>query len=164
MPSSAATRALGLAASLGGIGTTAGAGAIVIGRGNDWYRRLDKPRWAIPGVAFAPAWSLIASAQAIGAWLAWRADDERDSLDVPAVSSYAAQLWLSLAWTLLFFGLKRPAYALVEISALWLAIVLTIREYARRHRFAAAWFLPSLAGVAYVAALNTAIWRRSRRD
>lgn len=161
MPSSQATRAIGLAGSLGGITTAAGSGAIIIGLGEDWYDDLDTPPWAIPATAMAPTWSLIAAAQAVGAWLLWKAEDNHDAVDVPALSSYAVQLWLSLAWMLLFFGLRRPAMALIEISVLWLATALTIVEFSRRHRLAALLALPSLAAVTYVWALNVSVWRRN---
>ena len=162
MPSSQTTRAIGLAGSLGGVATAAGSGAMIIGLGDQWDSELDTPRWALPGAAFAPAWSVVAASQAVGAWLLWRAEDSRDAVDVPALSSYAVQLWLSLAWMLLFFGLRRPALALIEICVLWLAITLTIAEFGRRHPLAAALVLPSLAAVSYVAVLNAAIWRRNR--
>jgi translocator protein len=162
MPSSQATRAIGLAGSLGGIATAAGSGAMIIGLGEDWYRRLDSPRWAMPPTAMAPTWSLVAASQAIGAWLLWKAEDNHDAVDVPALSSYAVQLWLSLAWMLLFFGLRKPAVALVEISVLWLATALTITEFSRRHRVAALLALPSIGAVTYVWALNVSIWRRNR--
>ena len=45
---------------------------------------------------------------------------------------------------------------------LWLAVALTIREFARRHRFAAALLLPYLAWVSYVAVVNLDVWRRNR--
>jgi tryptophan-rich sensory protein len=162
VPSSPAVRALGLTGSLGGITTTAGTGAVLIHAARPWYDALDKPRWASPTIAFAPAWSLVAASQAIGAWLAWRADDDRDALDVPAVSSYAVQLWLSLAWLLLFFGLRKPGIALLEAAVLWVALSMTVTEFARRHRIAAALMLPSLFAVSYLGALNFEIWRRNR--
>jgi tryptophan-rich sensory protein len=162
MPSSRSTRALGLAGSLGAISTTAGTGAVLISAGRPWYDALDKPRWSSPAMAFAPAWSIVAASQAVGAWLVWRAEDERDALDVPALSSYAAQLWLSLGWLLLFFGLRKPGLALINAAVLWLAIVLTAAEFARRHRVGALLVLPSLAAVSYLGAVNLAIWRRNR--
>lgn len=162
MPSSQTTRALGLAGSLGGVSTAAGSGAFLIAAGTDWYADLDKPRFAPPAKAFAPAWALVAASQAVGAWLVWRGDDDRDQIDVPALSSYAVQLWLSLAWLLLFFGLRRPALALITVCVLWVAITLTTAEFARRHRFAALLVLPSLAAVTYLGYLNQAIWRRNR--
>lgn len=162
MPSSRAARALGLTGSLGGITTTATTGAVLISVSRPWYDGLDKPRWASPTIAFAPAWSLVAASQAVGAWLAWRADDERDALDVPAVSSYAVQLWLSLAWLLLFFGLRKPGLALIEAVVLWVALAMTVAEFGRRHRIAAALMLPSLFAVSYLGMLNLSIWRRNR--
>ncbi|HVT21963.1 MAG TPA: TspO/MBR family protein [Mycobacteriales bacterium] len=162
MPSSPAIRALGLTGSLGGISTTAATGAVLINVSRKWYDGLDKPRWASPTIAFAPAWSVVAAAQAVGAWLAWRADDERDAVDVPAVSSYAVSVWLSLAWLLLFFGLRKTGWALIEAVVLWVALSFTIAEFARRHRLAAALMLPSLFAVSYLGMLNLAIWRRNR--
>jgi tryptophan-rich sensory protein len=162
MPSSQTTRVLGLAGSLGGVTTAAGTGAALIAAGNSWYAGLDKPRWSPPLAAFAPAWSLVAASQAVGAWLVWRDDDDRDAIDVPALSSYAAQLWLSIAWLLLFFGLRRPALAMVEVCVLWIAVALTVTEFGRRHRFAALLVVPSLGAVTYLAVLNTVIWRRNR--
>jgi tryptophan-rich sensory protein len=94
--------------------------------------------------------------------LVWRDDDDRDAIDVPALSSYAAQLWLSIAWLLLFFGLRRPALAMVEVCVLWIAVALTVTEFGRRHRFAALLVVPSLGAVTYLAVLNTVIWRRNR--
>jgi tryptophan-rich sensory protein len=162
VPSSPTARALGLTGSLGGVTTTAATGALLINISRKWYDGLDKPRWASPTIAFAPAWSLVAASQAVGAWLAWRADDERDAIDVPAVSSYAVSVWLSLAWLLLFFGLRKPGLALLEAIVLWVALSLTIAEFGRRHRIAAALMLPSLFAVTYLGMLNLAIWRRNR--
>jgi translocator protein len=161
MPSSETTRALGLAGSLGGVVTTAAAGSVVVSFGRDWYRDLDSPRLSPPAAAFAPAWAVVAASQAVGAWLLWRADDGRDALDVPALSSYAVQSWLSLAWLALFFGLRKPALAMIEIAVLWLATAITVVEFSRRHRGAALLVLPSFLAVTYVAVLNGAIWRRN---
>jgi translocator protein len=154
--------ALGLAASVGAVASVAAAGGLVTSRRLDWYGTLDKPPFTPPNAVFGPAWALLYANQAVAAWLVWRGDAARGRYDVPALSSYWAQLSLNLAWTLLFFGLRRPAWALVEIAALWLAVVVTIREFARRHRFAAALLLPYLAWVSYAAALNAGIWWRNR--
>jgi tryptophan-rich sensory protein len=162
MPSSSTTRAIGLAGSLGGVTTAASSGALIISHGDEWYRTLDRPRWAMPTIAMAPTWSVVAASQAVGAWLLWRAEDNRDALDVPALSSYAVQLWLSLAWMLLFFGLRKPAVAMVEIGVLWLATALTLAEFGRRHPLSALLVVPSMAAVSYLAILNAAIWRRNR--
>jgi tryptophan-rich sensory protein len=154
--------ALGLVGSLASVGVVAGVGAAVTHQGLPWYRQLDRPRYAPPGQAFAPTWAVLYASQAVAAWLVWRGDARRAEYDVPAMTSYGVQLALNLAWTVLFFGLRRPAVALAEICVLWLAIAVTVREFARKHRFAAALLLPYLVWVTYAAALNAGLWRLNR--
>jgi tryptophan-rich sensory protein len=162
MPTSSTFRAASLVGSLSAVMTAASSGALIIGHDEQWYRELDRPRWAMPPTAMAPTWSVVAASQAVGAWLLWRAEDNRDAIDIPALSSYAIQMWLSLAWMLLFFGLRKPAVAMVEIAVLWLATLLTVAEFARRHRVAGVLVLPAMGAVSYIAFLNFAIWRRNR--
>ena len=66
---------------------------------------------------------------------------------------------LNVAWSLLFFRLRRPDWAFFEIIFLWLSIVLLIGVFARRH-LGAAWLLtPYLAWVSFAAFLNYTIVR-----
>ena len=76
-----------------------------------------------------------------------------------ALAVYGAQLLLNAAWTPIFFGLRRPDLAFVEIVALWVSIALTIALF-HPVNAAAAWLLvPYLAWVTFAAALNFAVWR-----
>jgi benzodiazapine receptor len=75
---------------------------------------------------------------------------------------FALQLLLNAAWTPLFFGLRRPDLALVEIMMLWGSIAATIVLF-HPVSAAAAWLLvPYLAWVSFASALNASIWRRNR--
>ena len=154
--------ALGLAGALTGVASVATLSAVTIYPRLDWYESLDKPPFTPPKELLGPAWTFLYANQAVAAWLVWRGDWQRAQVDVPAISSYATQLGLNLAWTLLFFGLKRPGLALVDLCVLWLAIALTIREFARQHRVAAVLLVPYLAWITYAGALNFGIWRRNR--
>jgi tryptophan-rich sensory protein len=154
--------AAGLAGSMASVAGVAAVGGLAVSHGRSWYRGLDKPAFTAPDGVFGPAWALLYANQAVASWLVWRGDSRRAEYDVPALSSYGLQLGLNLAWTLLFFGLRRPGLALLEICALWLAVAVTIRDFARKHRFAAALLVPYLAWVSYAAALNAAIWWRNR--
>lgn len=140
----------------------AAAGSLVTSRRRRWYRALDRPAWTPPDIAFAPIWSILYAGQAVAAWLVWRSGDDDDAVDVPALTSYSLQLGLNLAWTLLFFGIKRPALALLDICVLWLAIAVTIREFSKRHKVAAALLLPYLVWTTYATLLNADIWWRNR--
>jgi benzodiazapine receptor len=139
------------AAGIGGAGTAAGV--------RTWYPSLDRPSWRPPDEAFGPVWTALYAGNAVSAWLVWRADPQGSR---PALTLYGAQLALNAAWPLLFFGLKRPGLALVEIALLWVAILATVAAFARRHRGAALLLVPYLAWVTFALALNHDLWRRNR--
>ena len=134
------------AAGLGGYWTSMGLGP--------WFDGLRKPGWNPPAWAFGPVWSLLYLGMAIAAWRVWRVDGWGRPLAL-----FGAQLALNAGWTGLFFALKRPGLALVEIIVLWLTIAATTRAFARRDTTAAVLLLPYLAWVAFAGALNAAIWR-----
>lgn len=119
-----------------------------------WYTELTKPAWNPPAWVFGPAWTLLYSLMAVAAWLVWKRDGWRRPLLL-----YAAQLVLNAAWTPIFFGAHELGWAMVEMVALWAAILLTMRSFHRVSR-PAGWLLaPYLAWVTFAAALNFALWR-----
>jgi benzodiazapine receptor len=120
-------------------------------------------RLAEPGPWFHASWSLTYAMQSVGAWLVWRSDAARGSYDVPGFAFYGAQLGLGVAWAMLFFGLRRPALAMITASTLWVAIALTVTEFGRRHRFAAMLLFPYLGWTAYAAVVSAAAWHARRR-
>ena len=53
----------------------------------------------------------------IAAWRVWR---RRDKVETgKALRFFFTQLVLNAFWSVLFFGLQKPQWALVEIIALW---------------------------------------------
>lgn len=150
-----------LVAAFAAAGVGGGATYPAVGPGG-WYEGLDKPPWTPPKQAFGPAWTVLYAAQAVAAWLVWRSGARHPASD-PALRLYGAQLLLNAAWSLLFFGLRRPAWAVVEIAVLWVAIAATTAAFARRSRTAAALLVPYLAWVTFATALTVSIWRRNRR-
>lgn len=142
--------AVSVAAGIGGAGTSAGV--------QTWYPSLDRPSWRPPDQAFGPVWTVLYAANAVAAWLVWRANPGESR---PALTLYGAQLALNAAWPLLFFGLKRPGLALVEIAMLWVTIAATMVAFARRHRMAALLLVPYLVWVTFALALNHELWRRN---
>lgn len=120
-----------------------------------WYAGLAKPSWTPPNSAFAPAWTILFALMAVAAWLVWR---QAGLASIP-LKLFAIQLTLNVVWSGLFFGLKSPAAALIEIVLLWLAILATALAFRRANRLAGWLLVPYLAWVAYAVALNFAIWR-----
>jgi tryptophan-rich sensory protein len=160
-PQGFGAQTLALLASLALAATAAAAGGWLTETSRaTWYAALDRPNWAPPDAVFGPVWTLLYALMAIAAWLVWRAPPSSDTRR--ALALYSAQLALNLLWSALFFGLRRPAWALVEIFALWSAIAMTTIAFWRVRRLAGALLLPYLAWVSFAVALNAAFWWLNR--
>ena len=112
-------------------------------RPGDWYERLRKPAWRPPNWVFPPAWAFLYLTIAVSGWLAWR------------TSGFAGAAPI-------FFGMRRPDLAFIEVVMLWLSIIATIAAFHRVNAAAAWLLLPYLAWVTFAAALNCTIWRLNR--
>ena len=151
------------AAALGSIATAPAIGS--------WYRTLAKPEWTPPDAVFGPVWTTLYLTMAVAAWLVGRTRDatrktpfepvaSAPSASVtPALALFVVQLALNVAWSWIFFGMKSPGWAAVEIALLWLAIAATALAFFRHSRLAGWLMTPYLAWVTFAAALNVAIWR-----
>jgi tryptophan-rich sensory protein len=125
-----------------------------------WYPGLLKPAGTPPSWVFGPVWSTLYLLMAAAAWLVWR---QRMNEDVrPALTLFMAQLVLNGLWSYIFFGLRRPGAALIEIVVLLLAIAATAIRFAEHSRLAFGLMTPYLAWVTYAAYLNFGIWRLNR--
>ncbi len=128
-------------------------------RPGQWYRRLDKPAWRPPDWLFGPVWFVLYAMIAVSGWIVWKVAGSAAWL---ALTFYAVQLGLNALWSGIFFGLKRIGLALLEMGAMWLAIVATIAAFWPIHRGAALLLVPYLLWVSFAFVLNLAIWRRNQ--
>mgnify|MGYP005838214255 CR=1 FL=1 len=126
-------------------------------RPGQWYRDLVKPDWRPPDWLFGPVWLVLYLSIAVSGWLVFESAPEAAAR--PALTVYAVQLGLNGLWSCIFFGLKRPGWALAEICLLWLSIGATIGAFWPLHQTAALLLLPYLAWVSFAVLLNLSIWR-----
>jgi tryptophan-rich sensory protein len=117
-----------------------------------WYTTLEKPEFTPPSWLFAPVWSLLYLAMGVAAFLAWKAAGW-----TKGHALFAVQLGLNLLWSYLFFARQSPAAALVDIVALWGAIVATMVAFFCVSRAAGFLLAPYLAWVSFAAVLNASI-------
>jgi tryptophan-rich sensory protein len=76
-----------------------------------------------------------------------------------ALYHFGFQLLLSGAWFLLFFGLQKPLLALLNIIALFILLLFTIKWFKVVNNTAAYLLLPYAIWVLFAIALNFEIWR-----
>jgi tryptophan-rich sensory protein len=125
-----------------------------------WYPGLLKPAGTPPAWVFGPVWSVLYLLMGTAAWLVWR---QRSAANVTfALALFFAQLALNATWSFVFFGLRKPGLALLEILALLAAIMATMTNFAQLSRLAFWLMTPYVVWVLYAAFLNFGIWRLNR--
>jgi benzodiazapine receptor len=132
----------------------AGLGALMTDLG-PWYRSLVQPSFQPPDWAFGPAWTTIFALAAVAGVTAWREAPDRASREW-LLALFALNGFLNVLWSLLYFRLHRPDWALYEVAFLWLSVLVLIVVLGRYSRRAAWLLVPYLAWVAFAAALNLA--------
>jgi tryptophan-rich sensory protein len=118
-----------------------------------WYASLKQPAWKPPDWAFGPVWTTIFALAAAAGVIGWRRAASRAERE-RMLLLFAANGFLNVFWSLLYFRLHRPDWALLEVPFLWLSILALVVVLARFAR-AAAWLLmPYLVWVTIAALLN----------
>lgn len=135
----------------------AGLGALSTDLG-PWYQSLRQPAWKPPDVLFGPAWTIIYALAATAGVRAWNAAPSRADREW-LIALFALNGFLNLLWSLLFFRLQRPDWALVEVGFLWASILLLMGVLGRYSRLAWLLLAPYLAWVSFAATLNLAVVR-----
>lgn len=121
-----------------------------------WYQSLTQPSWAPPGWLYGVAWTLIFALAAMASLVAWRAAPTRNAR-TNVIGLFAFNGFLNVLWSLLFFRVQRPDWALIEVALLWASIAVLIIYCGRFSKLTAWLLLPYIGWVSVAAALNFAI-------
>ncbi|MCU0621918.1 MAG: tryptophan-rich sensory protein [Gemmatimonadales bacterium] len=150
------------------VGAIAGAATWMLGLGamgivatdlTPWYYGLRKPEWKPSDKLFGPVWSTIFLLAAVAFVLAWSSPAADAASRSRLVLVYAVNAVLNVLWSWLFFRMRRPDLALIEVVPLWLSIAAMIWAL-RPLTPVGAWLLaPYLAWVSFATVLNRAIVR-----
>jgi benzodiazapine receptor len=121
-----------------------------------WYQALETPAWKPPDWLFGPAWTLIFALAALSAATAWRQAPDRSSREW-LIALFALNGFLNVLWSLLFFRLRRPDWAMFEVIFLWLSILVLIVVLAGYSKNASRLLYAYLAWVSFAALLNWSV-------
>lgn len=132
---------IGLCLGAGGLGSIFTTQAIPT-----WYATLNKPSFSPPNWVFGPVWIILYILMGISLYLVWQ------KKKIPAI--FWIQLMLNVLWSIVFFGFKNSLLAFVDITALWIAIFLTIKAFSKINKLAGDLLWPYLAWVSFATILN----------
>ena len=121
-----------------------------------WYPTLNKPSWTPSGATIGTVWTILYTFMGIAAWIVWRSGSGGRQRPL---AIYALQLLLNAGWSALFFGLRSPGLALLEICILWLAILATSVTFWKVSKLAGVLMVPYLIWVGFAGVLNALIWK-----
>ncbi|RZS99755.1 TspO/MBR family protein [Aquimarina brevivitae] len=123
-----------------------------------WYKNLNKPSFTPPNWAFSVVWTLLYIMIGIAAGIVWSKGLYHKWVKT-ALYHFGFQLILNAAWSIFFFGLQSPLIALLDIIALFILLLFTIRWFKVVNKIAAYLLIPYTIWVAYAAILNYSIWQ-----
>ena len=127
---------------------------------NSWYPRLIRPEFAPPNWVFAPVWNSLYLLMAVSLYFIWSSDGQKTKR--LALLAFAFQLFLNMAWSAVFFGLRSPAGGFLVILILIAAILWNIFLFGRISRKSALLLLPYLCLVGFASYLNYGYWILNR--
>ena len=148
----AAALSIGITLVAGAVGGFATATSVTT-----WYAGLNKPSFNPPNALFGPVWTTLYVLMALAAWRIWRSGTAAARRQ--ALTLYAIQLALNLTWSLIFFGLRQPGLALIEVVALLTSVLVCAVAFWRIDRISGVMLIPYAAWVSFASVLNFAIWR-----
>jgi len=114
-----------------------------------WYVGLSKPAFNPPSWIFGPVWTILYLMMGISLYLIWI-----KKFDKKALTFIGIQLILNLLWSLIFFGMKMPGLAFIEIVLLLIAILFTMIYFYRINKVSTYLLIPYILWVSFAAVLN----------
>jgi benzodiazapine receptor len=126
----------------------------------EWYTAHKKPSWNPSSWIFGPVWTALYTIMAIAAWLVWKRGGFASQR--VALSLFLLQLLLNALWSPVFFGMKNPALAFVDIVLLWIALLAAVVAFWKARPLAGVLLAPYLRWVTFASALNFTLWQLNR--
>lgn len=118
-----------------------------------WYDELQKSSLTPPDWIFGPAWTLIYATCVASAYYAWKgASSSGQRFNIITLFFFNAVF--NVLWSLVFFTLQRPDWALAEVGVLWLSVAALIFFLRRSSVLASLLLIPYLLWVSFASYLN----------
>lgn len=119
-----------------------------------WYAALNKPFFSPPNWIFGPVWTVLYILMGVSLYLVLISKSKTKQ---KAINLFFLQLGLNALWSIIFFGMKNPALALINILLLWIVIFLTIKTFSPISRLASNLLIPYIFWVSFASLLNLMI-------
>ena len=119
---------------------------------SDWYQSIQ-PAITPPNWIFPIVWNILFFLIALSLYFSWI---NAKKLDVrkKIIIVFGINFILNIFWSVLYFGLKNPFYAFIEIFVLWISIISMIYVTYKIDKKAGWILVPYLLWVSFAIVLN----------
>lgn len=117
----------------------------------NWYAFLNKPLFSPPNWVFGPVWTILYFMIGVTGYFIYKSKNKK------LMQVFWIQLALNFFWSIIFFGLKMPELALLEIIVMWSSIFYLIIYSQKKVKIVSYLLIPYLLWVTFASALNFAI-------
>jgi tryptophan-rich sensory protein len=116
---------------------------------------LNKPFFNPPNWIFAPVWTILYFFIWYSFYKIWTSN--KSSIKNESLIYYV-HLLVNWLWSFIFFWLKNPWYALIDIIILWILIIIMIKMFYKTSKISSYLLCPYLAWVSFALILNMSIF------
>jgi tryptophan-rich sensory protein len=128
-----------------------------------WYQQLTKPSLTPPGWLFGPVWTLLFILLGVSLYLVivewYKNKKSKHKIFQIAMLVFILQWFFNILWSFLFFYLRFPLLALVDIVILWLLIIYNVYYFYKIRPWAGYLLIPYLLWVSFASYLNFMIYK-----
>jgi tryptophan-rich sensory protein len=124
---------------------------------NNWYKTLNRPPLTPPDWIFGPVWTILYIMIALALLLFYK-NRKNSSSNSSLCALIVFHLVTNFSWTGLFFGLKAPGLALLDIILLDTSLGVIICSFWKKHRTSAILLIPYLIWVLFATYLNAGFY------
>jgi len=119
---------------------------------NDWYAKLNKAPWTPPDYVFGPIWTVLYILMAASYFLIKKTKQCTKYCD--ALDYFFLQLFFNLMWSFIFFDMKMPMYALIDMILIIAFTGLTYKAFYKFNKTAARLLIPYILWLGVAFSLN----------
>ena len=124
-----------------------------------WYENLKKSKLNPPSYIFSPIWTILY----FTIYLSFIKIKEKCIEWCNPLNYFMIQLILNLIWSYLFFGLKRPDLALLDLILLIIFTLITIIKFYSYSKLASFILIPYFIWISFAFYLNLFIFKNNKK-
>ena len=119
---------------------------------NQWYKTLKRAPWSPPGYVFGIVWPILYTLMAFAFVITWK--DKKCYPYCSALTFFLIQLAFNLCWTTIFFKLKMPKLALLDLIGTLIFTIITYNSFVKINSFASNLLVPYILWLCLAFTLN----------